>query len=97
MNRPETILILSFLVFYIPAFALYHLMVHRVNQDLPRDRRIPHSLSLGGWKRLAEEYRGFYPRSLLYPFTVTCAATCLLIALRFYCLSHLGILLREIT
>ena len=83
MNRPETVLLCSFMAFYIPAFGLYHLMIHRVNQDLPQDDKIPHSLSLVGWNRLANEYRRFYPRSFLYQFTATCAVTCLLIALGF--------------
>jgi hypothetical protein len=58
-------------------------MLFGVNQHLPPDRRIPHSLYLGGWNRLAREYNGFYPGSLLYRFTLACAITCLLIALGF--------------
>jgi hypothetical protein len=55
-------------------------MIFKVNRNLPPDRRIPHSLYLGGWKRLAREYKGFYPGSFLYQFTLTCAVTCLIIA-----------------
>jgi hypothetical protein len=56
------------------------LMIFRVNQHLPPDRRVPHSLYLGGWTRVAREYKGLYPRSSLYQFTLTCAVTCLIIA-----------------
>jgi hypothetical protein len=80
MNQHETMLLICFIAFYLPAFGLYHLMVFRVNQQLPSDRRIPHSLYLGGWSRLAKEYKGFYPRSFLYQFTLTCAVTGLIIA-----------------
>jgi hypothetical protein len=32
MSRLETIVLLSFMAFYFPAFGLYHLMIYRVNQ-----------------------------------------------------------------
>lgn len=83
MNGPETTLLGGFTAFYLVAFGLYHLMVLRVNQYLPPDSRIPHSLSLVGWNRLAREYERFYPRSSLYPLTMTCAVTGLIIALVF--------------
>jgi hypothetical protein len=80
MNQYETILLTGFVVSYLPAFDLYHLMVFRVNQQLPPDRRISHSLYLGGWSALVSEYKGFYPRSFLYQLTMTCAITCLTVA-----------------
>lgn len=39
MNHTAMLLI-GFVAFYLPAFGLYHLMVFRVNQQLPSDRRI---------------------------------------------------------
>ena len=84
MNRYETMLLIGFTALYAAAFGLYHLMIFRVNQQLPLDdRRIPHSLYLGGWKRLARDYKRFYPRSFLYQFTLTCAVTGLILAVGF--------------
>ncbi len=73
-------LFIGFIAFYLPAYGLFQWMVYKVNRNLPPDRRISHSLYFGGWKRLAREYKSFYPRSFLYQFTVTCAVTCLIIA-----------------
>jgi hypothetical protein len=83
MNHYETILFIGFLAFYLAAFGAYHLMVFKVNRCLPPDRRIPHYLSLGRWNRLAREYKGSYPRSSLYQFTLVCAVTGLIIAVAF--------------
>jgi hypothetical protein len=80
MNQYERILFVGFIASYLPAVGLYHLMVFRVNRQLPPDRKIPHFLYKGGWNRLAREYKGSYPRSFLYQFTLTCAVTCLIIA-----------------
>jgi hypothetical protein len=80
MNQYETMLFVGFIGFYLPAFGLSQLMIFRVNQHLPPNRKIPHSLYLRGWNRLGREYKGFYPRSFLYQFTLTCAITCLFIA-----------------
>ena len=80
MNQYELGLFAAFVAFYVPAFATYHFMVFRVNQQLPSSRRIPHSLSLGQWNRLATEYKGFYPRSILYRVTISYAVTVLIIA-----------------
>jgi hypothetical protein len=80
MNQYERMLFIGFIAFYLPAFGLYHLMVLRVNRQLPPDRRIPHSLYFGKWNKLAREYKGFYPRSFLYQFTLSCAVACLIIA-----------------
>ncbi|MBZ5671550.1 MAG: hypothetical protein LAO04_17715 [Acidobacteriia bacterium] len=81
MNRYETALLVAFATFSLPTFALYHVMVFKVNQQLPPDRRIPHRSYWGGWSRLREEHKGFFPRSFLYQAAVTGAVMCLLIAL----------------
>jgi len=85
MNRYEIMLFFGFLALYLPAFGLYHLMVFKVNRQLPSDRRIPHSLtfSKGGWNKLRREFKHYYPESLLYRLTVTCAITCFIIAVLF--------------
>ena len=83
MNQRETMLLVSFLPFYSSAFGLYHFMIFRVNQQLSADRKIPHHISLLGRKRLAGEYKVFYPKSVIYPLAFGCAVTCLVIALAF--------------
>ncbi len=80
MNEYERILFVGFIACYLPAFGLYHLMVSKVNRQLPPDRRIPHFLYKGGWTRLGRQYKGFYPNSFLYQFTLICAVACLIIA-----------------
>jgi hypothetical protein len=47
MSQHEATLLIGFVAFYLPAFGLYHLMVFRVNQQLPSDRKLPHLLYLG--------------------------------------------------
>lgn len=83
MHGYDAILFTGVLVFYFPAFGLFHLMIFRVNRHLPTGDRIPHSLYWGGWKRLAREYRGFYPRSLVYQLSLICTVTCLIFAVGF--------------
>lgn len=83
MNKYETMLFVGFIASYLTAFSLFHLMIFRVNRYLLPDCRIPHFLHLGGRKKLAKEYAGFYPRSFLYRLTLTCAVTCLIIAVGF--------------
>jgi len=83
MNQHETMFLIGFVAFYLPAFGLFHLMIFRVNQQLPLVRRIPHSVYWRGWSRLAKEYNEFYPESFLYRFTLTCTVTCLIIAIGF--------------
>lgn len=80
MNRYEMALAVSFLVLYFSAFGLYHLMVSKVNRQLPRDRRIPHSLSWGHWNRLGKEYKGLFPTSPLYQITVSCTVAFIVLA-----------------
>ena len=89
MNRYETSLFVSILVFFFPAFAIYHYMLLRVNRQLPPDRKLPHSLTWRGWNRLAKEYKSLYPKSSLYQLALSFAVTALilavvLLALRFW-------------
>lgn len=81
MNRTETALLYCSMAVYLPALAMYHLMVLRVNRYLPPDRRIPHSLSLIGWDRLRTEYIRLYPRSSLYWMTLICAVALMVVAI----------------
>jgi hypothetical protein len=69
--------------FYIAAFSLYHLMVFRVNRNLPPDERIPHSLTFGQRDRLRTEYKALYPRSGTYQMTVVCAVTLIVLVALF--------------
>lgn len=48
MNQYERMLLIGVIATYLPAFGLYHLMVFRVNRQLPADRRIPQYLYFGG-------------------------------------------------
>jgi ABC-type spermidine/putrescine transport system permease subunit I len=77
MNHFTMALLAGFLTASLPTFALFHFMLFRVNQHLPPDRRIPHQLYWGDWRKLRNEYLGFYPRSFLYLATVTGAVMCL--------------------
>jgi len=70
MEQADATLLLIFLALYLPAYALYHFMVFAANKHLPSDRQIPHSLFWGGWTRLRDEYRTFYPHSRVYQATV---------------------------
>jgi hypothetical protein len=80
MNHFEVALLAGFLTVCLPTFMLFHIMLFRVNQHLPPERRIPHHSYLGAWSRLREEYQGFYPRSFLYQATVTGAVMCMVFA-----------------
>jgi hypothetical protein len=73
-------ILVLFVAFYLPTFALYHFMVFRVNQRSAPDRRIPHSTSFLAWRRLGESYRELYPKSILYSLTKSSAIVLLLIA-----------------
>jgi hypothetical protein len=77
--------IILFLSFYFPAIFLFHLMVYRVNSHLPPDMKIPHSLYFGEWKRLAREYKFYYPRSVLYPLTLACAGSIFVLGVAIFC------------
>ncbi len=80
MNRNETALFVGFITVYLPTVGLYHLMVFKVNKQLPQTLRIPHSLVWGGWRRLQHEYQRYYPSSSLYQLAVSGALVCLLVA-----------------
>jgi hypothetical protein len=69
--------------FYFTAFFLYHLMVFRVNRNLPPNERIPHSLTFGQRDRLGTEYRALYPRSYVYQLTLLCGFTLIVLAALF--------------
>ncbi len=80
MDRSDEALFIAFIVVYVPTWSLYHFMIFRVNKELPLYRKIRHSLFYGGWTKLRDEYKGFYPRSSLYHLTVSGAISCLVIA-----------------
>jgi hypothetical protein len=84
MNQHETMLLIAFLLFYLPAIGLFHFMVFRVNSNLSPDRRIPHSLYWGGWGRLQSEYRSLYPRSRVYQLTLWCTVATVVLAASFF-------------
>ena len=65
MNQYDQGLFIAFIVLVLYTTALLHFMILRVNQNLPQSEWISFSGSRGRWKRLATEYRGFYPRSIL--------------------------------
>ena len=79
MNQYEKALFLGFAMVWIPTFALYHFIVFRVNRQLPPDRKIQHS-TWGQWNRIATEYKGLYPRSLLYELMLSGAIVVLILA-----------------
>jgi hypothetical protein len=76
-----TTLLAAWLTLYLAAFGLFHLMIHKVNRELPNDDKIPHSLYWGRWKRLQKLYKDFYPRSSLYSLTLVLAAGGLMLAI----------------
>jgi hypothetical protein len=84
MNQYDKALFIVFVALYLPTFGLLHFMILRVNRNLPKCQRIPHSLSWGNWTKLANEYKGFYPRSLLYRLTVSGAIALLVIAVAMF-------------
>jgi hypothetical protein len=84
MNQYGKWMFIAFMAFCLPTFALLHFMILRVNQNLPRSRRIPHSLSWGNWTRLASDYKSFYPRSNLYRLTESGAIISLILAVAMF-------------
>jgi hypothetical protein len=84
MNQYEKGMFIAFVALYLPTFGLFHFMILRVDRNLPRPRRIQHSLSRGNWSKLANEYKGFYPRSVLYRLTVSGAIALLIIAVAMF-------------
>jgi hypothetical protein len=79
----QTLLLALCCTFYLASFSLYHLMVFRVNKNLPLGEKIPHSLTFGHRERLGREYRALYPRSILYQLTLLCAVTVFVLAVAF--------------
>ena len=82
-SLPAQIFLAAFLAFLLGEFALYHFMVFRVNKYLDVGEKFPHSISIGQRVKLREVYNSFYPRSLLYHFTMTFAVAMLLFAFGF--------------
>ena len=65
MNRYDQAAFIAFVLVGLYTQGLFYFMILRVNRNLPRSQRISLRFSRGRWKRLAAEYRGFYPRSIL--------------------------------
>jgi len=65
MNQYDQGLFIAFIVLCIYTMGLLYYMILRVNHNLPQSQWIPFSASRGRWKRLAAEYKSFYPRSIL--------------------------------
>jgi hypothetical protein len=65
MNRYDQAAFIAFIVVGLHTMGLLYFMILRVNRNLPQSRWIPLNFSLGRWKRLTAEYKGFYPRSVL--------------------------------
>jgi hypothetical protein len=86
MNPQDKGMFISFLAVYLPTFGLFHFMIFRVNRNLPMSRRIPHSLSRGNWTNLANAYKEFYPRGILYRLSLSGAITLLVIAVAMFVL-----------
>lgn len=81
-----------FLAFFVPAFSLYHLMIFRVNRQLPPQDRISHFLYWSEWNRLKKLYKALYPKNIVYPFTFACAVTVLILAVTLLCIRFWGYL-----
>ncbi len=81
MNLLTAVLLIALFVAYLPALGLFHLMIFRVNRHLPMREKIPHSLYLGGWRRLRDQYKGFYPRSVLYELTLSSSVVFFILAI----------------
>lgn len=86
MGKYESVLLVSFMGTFFPAFALYHLMTFRVNRNLPPGGKIPHTLTARWSSRLSAAYKRLYPRSRLYQLTMALVVAGLTIALLFVAL-----------
>ena len=86
VNRYEIALLVLLVPNYFVAFGLYHFMVFAVNRHVPDSDKIPHSLFWRGWSRVGDTYREFYPRSIVYSLSLSCAVTTAAIALGFVAL-----------
>ena len=88
---PQGLVLAICMAFFLIGFFLYHLMVFRVNRNLPFSERIPHSLNLTKKDRVIAEYKALYPRSILYQLVLVCAVTMLLLAIVFLVLRFLSL------
>jgi hypothetical protein len=73
-------LFIAFIVLVFYTTGLLYFMILRVNPNLPQSEWISFSLSSGRWKRLATEYKGFYPRSVLPQLMESSACVMLVVA-----------------
>jgi hypothetical protein len=80
MNQYDQGLFIAFIVLSLYTTGLLFFMIFRVNQNLPQSRWIPFFASWGRWKRLAAEYKGFYPRSILPQLMESSAYAMLIVA-----------------
>ena len=80
MNQYDQGLFITFTVLGLYTMGLLYFMILRVNQNLPQSDRISFQLSWGRWKRLAAEYKGFYPRSILPQLMESSAYAMLIVA-----------------
>jgi hypothetical protein len=80
MNQWDQGLFIAFMVLGLYNMGLLYFMIFRVNQNLPRSQWISFSLSRGRWERLTNEYKGFYPRSILPRLVETSAYVMLIVA-----------------
>ena len=83
MARYETALFVLLIPVYLVALGLYHYMVFAVNRQRPVGGKIPHSLFLGQWHLVRDEYKSLNPRGFAYEFTLICAVTVLVFAIAF--------------
>ena len=82
MNRYEAGLFLGVCVLGLLTSALYEFMAFRVNRQLPPNRRFQH-FPFGPCQRsrLEAEYKGLFPRSIVYRLLLQCAVVMLALAL----------------
>jgi hypothetical protein len=76
----QTLLLSVAAAFYFAALGGYYSLVFRTNKGLAPEERLPYGLSLGNWRKLQETYRSFYPRGILYQFTLLSAVSLILLA-----------------
>jgi hypothetical protein len=81
MNRYDQGFFITFIVLGLDTMGLLYFMIFSVNQKLPQSRWVSFSVSRGRWKRLATEYKSFYPRSILPRSMESCAYAMLVVAL----------------
>ena len=96
MSKYDKWMLIALFLLYVSTLGLVYFMVLRVNRNVPRSRRIRflNIVSWGGsarlswadWTKLPNEYKRFYPRSILYRVAVSGAITMLVIAVAMFVL-----------